>query len=84
VGKGKGMTIERRGTKAGHIYELLAAVVGQAVKIEPFLITLQKEALPYTGFRHAGVELIYMLSGEDRLSPRRQELPDAARRCSDL
>jgi uncharacterized cupin superfamily protein len=32
--------------------------------VEPYLITLEKDAAPYTGFRHAGVEFIYMLTGE--------------------
>ena len=31
--------------------------------MEPYLITLKKGGGRYTGFRHAGVELIYMLSG---------------------
>ena len=34
--------------------------------VEPYLITLQDDAVPYTHFRHAGVELIYMLSGKVR------------------
>ena len=32
--------------------------------MEPYLITLKEEAVAYTGFRHAGVEFIHMLSGE--------------------
>lgn len=32
--------------------------------VEPYLITLHEDAVPYTGFRHAGVEFIYMLTGE--------------------
>jgi quercetin dioxygenase-like cupin family protein len=32
--------------------------------VEPYLMTLSKNAVPYTNFRHAGVELIYMLSGK--------------------
>ena len=31
--------------------------------VEPYLITLTKEAKPYTLFQHAGVEFIYMLTG---------------------
>ncbi len=34
------------------------------MRIEPYLITLNEEAAPYTGFHHAGVEFIYMLSGQ--------------------
>ena len=64
VPKGRGVVIERRGTKAGHVYELLGAVLGGDVVVEPYLITLKDDAEPYTGFRHAGTEFIYMLSGE--------------------
>jgi quercetin dioxygenase-like cupin family protein len=34
--------------------------------VEPYLITLKSDAVPYTDFRHAGVEFIYMLSGKVR------------------
>lgn len=64
VAKGKGVVIERRGSKAGHVYELLGAVLGGEIVVEPYLITLKSDAEPYTGFRHAGIELIYMLTGE--------------------
>ncbi|WP_430912015.1 helix-turn-helix domain-containing protein [Methylobacterium sp. sgz302541] len=63
VRRGQGVVIERRGTKAGHIYELLGAGLRGDVVVEPYLITLEKDAEPYTGFRHAGIEFIYMLSG---------------------
>ncbi len=58
-----GVAIERRGTKAGHQYRLLGHMLSGDLVVEPFLITLTEEAKPYTGFRHAGVELIYMLTG---------------------
>lgn len=64
VRAGQGVTIERRGTKVGHLYELLGAALGGDVVVEPYLITLADEAEPYTGFRHAGIEFLYMLSGE--------------------
>jgi transcriptional regulator with XRE-family HTH domain len=64
VAAGQGVRIDRRGTKVGHIYELLGHALGGDVAVEPYLITLSEEAVPYTGFRHAGVEFIYMLSGE--------------------
>lgn len=60
----QGVLIERRGTKVGHQYQLLGHALGGDVAVEPYLITLTEEAVPYTGFRHAGVEFIYMLSGE--------------------
>jgi transcriptional regulator with XRE-family HTH domain len=63
VKKGTGVRIERRGTKAGHLYDLLGHSLAGDIGVEPYLITLKKGAAPYTGFRHAGVELLYMLSG---------------------
>jgi len=64
VKAGQGVLIERRGTKVGHQYSLLGHAIGGAVVVEPYLITLREEAVPYIGFRHAGTEFIYMLSGE--------------------
>jgi len=64
VRAGQGVTIERRGTKAGHQYSLLGHGLGGPVVVEPYLITLHEDAVPYTGFHHAGVEFIYMLTGE--------------------
>lgn len=64
VRSGQGVVIERRGTKVGHQYELLGHGLGGDIVVEPYLITLTEEAVPYTEFRHAGVEFIYMLSGE--------------------
>jgi transcriptional regulator with XRE-family HTH domain len=61
---GAGVRIERRGTKAGHLYDLLGHALGGAIGVEPYLITLAEGAVPYTHFRHAGVEFIYMLSGK--------------------
>lgn len=60
----QGVVIERRGTKVGHVYQLLGHALGGDIVVEPFLITLKKDAVPYTAFRHAGIEFIYMLSGE--------------------
>nr|WP_035713644.1 XRE family transcriptional regulator [Azorhizobium doebereinerae] len=64
VRAGQGVVIERRGTKVGHQYELLGHGLGGDIVVEPYLITLTEEAVPYTGFRHGGVEFIHMLSGE--------------------
>lgn len=63
VPAGKGVTIDRRGTKAGHRYELLGHALRGAVSAEPYLITLAPDAEAYTQFRHAGVEFIHMLTG---------------------
>lgn len=64
VRSGQGVVIERRGTKAGHQYSLLGHGLGGPVVMEPYLITLHEDAVPYTGFQHAGIEFIHMLSGE--------------------
>jgi len=66
VKAGSGVRIERRGTKAGHLYDLLGHSLAGDLGVEPYLITLRKGAAPYTSFRHAGVEFLYMLSGQVR------------------
>jgi transcriptional regulator with XRE-family HTH domain len=66
VKAGTGVRIERRGTKAGHLYDLLGHSLGGEVTVEPYLITLKANAESYIDFRHAGVEFIYMLSGKVR------------------
>jgi transcriptional regulator with XRE-family HTH domain len=63
VRSGQGVVIERRGTKVGHVYQLLGHALGGDVVVEPYMITLREDAVPYTNFRHAGMEFIYMLSG---------------------
>ena len=64
VKAGTGVVIERRGTKAGHQYALLGHALGGNVIVEPYLITLSKDAAPFAAFQHEGTEFIYMLSGE--------------------
>jgi transcriptional regulator with XRE-family HTH domain len=66
VRAGSGVRIERRGTKAGHLYDLLGHSLSGEIGVEPYLITLKTDAQPYTNFRHAGVEFIYMLTGKVR------------------
>jgi transcriptional regulator with XRE-family HTH domain len=66
VKAGSGVRIERRGTKAGHLYDLLGHSLAGEIGVEPYLITLRRDAVPYTSFRHAGVEFLYMLSGKVR------------------
>jgi transcriptional regulator with XRE-family HTH domain len=66
VKSGTGVRIERRGTKAGHLYDLLGHSLGGEIVVEPYLITLKRDAEPYVDFRHAGVEFIYMLTGKVR------------------
>jgi transcriptional regulator with XRE-family HTH domain len=64
VPSGEGVVIRRRGTKVGHQYQLLGHSLDGDVVVEPYLITLSDDAVPYTGFQHEGVEFIFMLTGE--------------------
>ena len=63
----------KRNTKAGHRYDLLGHSLGGAIGVEPFLSTLAADAVPYTHFRHAGVEFI------SQLPSRRSKVCDGAR-----
>lgn len=64
VKAGHGLTIERRGTRAGHQYELLGHTPHGPVVVEPYLITLTEAADVFPLFQHPGLEFIYMLQGE--------------------
>jgi transcriptional regulator with XRE-family HTH domain len=63
VKAGQGLTIERRGTRAGHQYQLLGHSPHGPVMVEPYLITLTKETDTFPSFQHAGVEFLFMLEG---------------------
>jgi transcriptional regulator with XRE-family HTH domain len=63
VKAGQGLTIERRGTRAGHQYQLLGHSPHGPVMVEPYLITLTKETDTFPTFQHAGTEFLYMLKG---------------------
>ena len=63
VKAGQGLTIERRGTRAGHQYQLLGHSVHSDVSVEPYLITLESDAEVFPIFQHTGVEFIYILQG---------------------
>ncbi|MGH6912165.1 MAG: helix-turn-helix domain-containing protein, partial [Geminicoccales bacterium] len=64
VRAGQGLMIERRGTRAGHQYQLLGHTVGKRVSVEPYLITLSEKSEVFPLFQHEGVEFIYILEGE--------------------
>jgi transcriptional regulator with XRE-family HTH domain len=64
VKAGEGLIIERRGTRAGHQYQLLGHTVGKQVFVEPYLIALTDESEVFPLFQHSGIEFIYMLEGE--------------------
>lgn len=64
VKAGQGLTIERRGTRAGHQYQLLGHTPHGSLVVEPYLITLTDESDVFPIFQHAGLEFLYMLQGE--------------------
>ena len=59
VKAGTGVRIERRGTKAGHLYDLLGHSLAGDVGVEPYLITLKEDAAAYTQLppRRRGIPL---------------------------
>lgn len=63
VKAGKGLTIERRGTRAGHQYQLLGHSTGKRLTVEPYLITLTDKSDVFPLFQHDGLEFIHMLEG---------------------
>jgi len=64
VKAGQGLTIERRGTRAGHQYQLLGHTRRGPVMVEPYMITLTAESDVFPAFQHTGLEFLYMLEGE--------------------
>jgi transcriptional regulator with XRE-family HTH domain len=66
VKAGEHVEIERRGTRAGHQYNLLGHIGSNAsgVVVEPYLITLTEASDTFPTFQHDGIELLYMLEGE--------------------
>ena len=66
VKAGDHVEIERRGTRAGHQYNLLGHIGSNSsgVVVEPYLITLTAESDVFPTFQHEGLELLYMLEGE--------------------
>ena len=64
VRAGQGLAIERRGTRAGHQYQLLGHTLRKGLSVEPYLITLTEDSDVFPIFQHAGVEFLYMLEGE--------------------
>jgi len=66
VKSGDHVEIERRGTRAGHQYNLLGHIGSNSsgVVVEPYLITLTAESDTFPTFQHEGLEMLYMLEGE--------------------
>ena len=63
VKAGQGLTIERRGTRAGHQYQLLGHSPHGPLMVEPYMITLTHQSDVFPTFQHAGIEFLYMLEG---------------------
>jgi len=63
VKSGNGLAIERRGTRAGHQYQLLGHSVNKSISVEPYLITLTEKSDVFPLFQHAGLEFLYILEG---------------------
>lgn len=68
VKAGEGVELERRGTRAGHQYNLLGHIGQNAsgVVVEPYLITLTADSDVFPTFQHEGLEFLYMLEGSVR------------------
>jgi transcriptional regulator with XRE-family HTH domain len=63
VKAGSGPEIVRKGTRAGHTYELLGSLRGPHKRVEPLLVKLDNETEVFPLFQHSGIEILYMLNG---------------------
>ncbi len=63
VKAGSGPEIVRKGTRAGHTYELLGSLRGPYKRVEPLLVSLDDETEVFPLFQHSGIEILYMLTG---------------------
>jgi ribosome-binding protein aMBF1 (putative translation factor) len=63
VKAGSGPEIVRKGTRAGHTYELLGSMRGPYKRVEPLLVSLVESSEVFPLFQHAGIEVLYMLDG---------------------
>lgn len=63
VKAGTGPEIVRKGTRAGHTYQLLGTLRGPYKRVEPLLVSLVESTEVFPLFQHAGVEMLYMLEG---------------------
>ena len=59
----KRMKVDKRGTRAGHIFEMLGHNTGQSIAIEPFFVTYDADSEPHSTFQEEGYKFIYMMSG---------------------
>jgi DNA-binding XRE family transcriptional regulator len=63
VRSGKGVTIRRRGSRAGINYQLIGHVLSGERYVEPYLVTIDETAPDSPGFQHTGIEFMYVLRG---------------------
>lgn len=63
---GEGAEMERKGTRAGHQYNLLGNIGSNSsgILVEPYLISLTEESDIFPTFQHDGIEVLYILEGE--------------------
>jgi transcriptional regulator with XRE-family HTH domain len=54
IKNGQGLVIERRGTRAGHQYQLLGHSIGKSLVVEPYIVTLTERSDVFPLFQHAG------------------------------
>ena len=64
VPAGHGAQIIRRGSRHGHLYELLGPLRGPHKRMEAVVVTLTEASEVFPLFQHPGTELIYLLDGE--------------------
>jgi transcriptional regulator with XRE-family HTH domain len=72
VKAGSGPEIVRKGTRAGHTYELLGSLRGPYKRVEPLLVSLDERSEMFPLFQHSGIEILYMLDGVMEYSYGRQ------------
>ena len=65
VKSGEGVSAERRGTRAGHQYQLLGYLSANSSGVigEPYMITLNKQSDVFPTFQHDGLEFLYFIEG---------------------
>ena len=66
VKAGRGLNIEHKGSGAGRRYESLGVMRAPSNTLEPVRVTLTERSNTFPLYQHAGIELIYMLTGKVR------------------
>lgn len=65
VKSGEGVSMDRRGTRSGHQYQLLGHLGANESGVigEPYMITLTDKSDVFPTFQHDGIEFLYLLEG---------------------